>query len=739
MMTLIPNIMLDPANRLYFPISELQSTKHMFKSFQWCGEEGESKAVVYLSDGTVIIGEFESYRMMKGTITYPNKTSLSGIFTKSCKSAIGILKEGQFRFSGGEILKIRLNGLSIDYIGLFTDKEVLIENFYEHEVVYKKNNRIIKVNAYGMTEGKLDNTGELLSGVKYLFHGPFYASFDFNKKPTGDFFNLFGNEPVTPLTSHSFDVEDLNKYVKNKSKNKKVISFELADLIGQFHLFVDNKTSFDIGKGFYKNSLIKQEITVIVRQELMFIVEDRLFNLQDLKTYINSLCSESTLSDLEEENLFDSYEEDTLDDLSEKQIIDNYVNSYERLEDEYEEYKKHSAFVMTQFNRQYEEIYNKKQMFNQTQENLMKEINRLNEKLAAMRQQNMQLTRNHSAFDNELAEKNRMIDKLSKSNNKLKTIYNNKEHEFDELVKNVNSKEIKLRKDVEHLNYVIAMNQAEIRKITDVLEQNKEKVAMYSNELDSVKNQQKKDQKRLKLEKQTNKELVAEIKELKSRLEAHQSSIESNYVTIEELRKANEKEKNRADDLQDKIYELEANSLCIKKEFFKGQIVNGLRQGMCEEKGDNYYFLGMYDKGVKTGKGKLIQHNIEQEGEFKDDLLHGEAVYKDNSNNKLIKGRFEKGQFTGTELTIGEISYKGRIRNNKTNGKGYFQFKNGFTFEGDFEDDQIINYSFGTMVDINSGSEYIVSFAEDEITTEDEDIPRIFTIDYSTGSLIENK
>ena len=32
-------------------------------------------------------------------------------------------------------------------------------------------------------------------------------------------------------------------------------------------------------------------------------------------------------------------------------------------------------------------------------------VNRLNEKLAAMRQQNMQLTRNHSAFDNELAEK----------------------------------------------------------------------------------------------------------------------------------------------------------------------------------------------------------------------------------------------------------------------------------------------------------------------------------------------
>ena len=118
-----------------------------------------------------------------------------------------------------------------------------------------------------------------------------------------------------------------------------------------------------------------------------------------------------------------------------------------------------------------------------------------------------------------------------------------------------------------------------------------------------------------------------------------------------------------------------------------GDFVNGVIEGNGKEECKEYVYEGQFVGDKKHGKGKIVykQTGDIYEGEFKDDAITGNGVYK-WANGESYKGSVLNGKMHGRGIYKwpdgGE--YEGEYIHNLKEGKGRFRWANGKVFKGDF-------------------------------------------------------
>ena len=132
---------------------------------------------------------------------------------------------------------------------------------------------------------------------------------------------------------------------------------------------------------------------------------------------------------------------------------------------------------------------------------------------------------------------------------------------------------------------------------------------------------------------------------------------------------------------------LEDTNFCVEGDFF-----NGLKNGVFKEKWTNYSFKGLYNMGVKEGKGILKTKDFKYKGGFFDNLKHGDDCeliekgyhYKGSFKNDLKEG-FGRQEFT-------DYVYEGNFSNDLFHGQGCLTYNQEIQntnkilkFEGEFD------------------------------------------------------
>lgn len=355
-----------------------------------------------------------------------------------------------------------------------------------------------------------------------------------------------------------------------------------------------------------------------------------------------------------------------------------------------------------------------------------REIKYLNRQLDMAEKDNKNYSTSLIRYQKELGDHLRVISQLNETNNQLKTLYNLKEKEFFDFMRDFKAKEAMFNAERRVLQENDAILQEQIDKQRKLIEAVEESNQNLNDENTRLKNEIKTDRKDNEM---SNLELNKRLKTLEAEnAQLIQINAQLN-LNIDNLKSENSFLTDRFTKCQKSMIFCENLDL---KSFFKGEIVNGLKNGICEEKDLNYHFIGTYDKGRKVGQCTLIENNVELNGNIENDCLNGEGQLKDLNTNKIMKGRFRNGQFTGNTLQIGKVKYNGSIKDNMANGNGYFEFTNDFFFEGRFSDDNPDDKHSGTVTRPCTGDEWSAEVVDGYISVQG---LGFFVIDYTSGEL----
>lgn len=202
--------------------------------------------------------------------------------------------------------------------------------------------------------------------------------------------------------------------------------------------------------------------------------------------------------------------------------------------------------------------------------------------------------------------------------------------------------------------------------------------------------------------------------------------------------------------LKSRISELESKSEATDsarasggQSYFSGVLLNGLRQGLCEEFRHGELFEGFYSEDKKQGQGLLKTPEFEYLGTFENDCLHGQGTKTLVGRNKQLVGKFYKNLYVGDELVFGKCRYSGKVINDKMHGHGKMVFLNNFEFSGSFEDDTIVeDYPHNKLVNLLNGKELSVHFKFSNdlmshlFTSEAGDV---FNVDFEKGVVLKLK
>ena len=114
-------------------------------------------------------------------------------------------------------------------------------------------------------------------------------------------------------------------------------------------------------------------------------------------------------------------------------------------------------------------------------------------------------------------------------------------------------------------------------------------------------------------------------------------------------------------------------------DIYTGQVVNGLRNGFGVFKSrNNIIYEGEWKDGLKHGKGKIIQGNMELEGQWEKGVLCGGAKIKWKSGN-IVEGELKDNKMNGNGFIIWynkSEKYIGQWKNNLQNGFGIHIYYN---------------------------------------------------------------
>jgi hypothetical protein len=106
-------------------------------------------------------------------------------------------------------------------------------------------------------------------------------------------------------------------------------------------------------------------------------------------------------------------------------------------------------------------------------------------------------------------------------------------------------------------------------------------------------------------------------------------------------------------------------------------------------RGKKGIYDGEWKQGRWNGKGKHMKPNgDEYEGQFLDNLYHGEGVFKYHETKRRFEGQYVMGdRVKGTMRYADGSVYKGQFYHGRRHGRGGYMFKDGSRYKGDFVKD----------------------------------------------------
>ena len=533
-MPLIPSLLLDQSNQLYFPISEFQRQDKLKSSFQWKGEPGNSKGRLVFPEGTVIEGEFNNFKMLSGIIKYPSGAYLKGRFNESKFSKIGFFAEGEFVTSNKEVLKLKLDGLSIVDAIFYNTEGKLIYTYKGSDVSVHVGKRFIKFGSFGVFEGLVDKKTDIIKGNIYSYFGPYLTPTIYHQEKKNSFFKKYDSVICESNRGLSFDVDDLNDF--EDQKNKELLTFEFYCFVGKFFFFTEKKDDPKTATGFYKNSLMKMGLNmIIIEKQIHFIFESDLYTVKQLKKLIMRICFE-----LHNKNLVNK--KFPIWDLNkEKQKKKGCVNllkeNFKEQKEKYQKIIKCYEEKMKEQNVTIQEMNDRNDVLEEKCNEFDKELDRvLNERV-------------EEQHKNEHLKKD--IDNLIKQNDKL----------FQKELQLLNSNEELKLQDLKNVKTIMQLQQKLEEKDSAM-----RSLEMYSNSLGEDIREKNTENKEIII-KQT--EMKEDIESLTNKLENERAKNECLIAELKDLDFTFEKQKNKLqknENLKNKIEELEEDLVVVKKQ-----------------------------------------------------------------------------------------------------------------------------------------------------------------------------
>jgi hypothetical protein len=100
---------------------------------------------------------------------------------------------------------------------------------------------------------------------------------------------------------------------------------------------------------------------------------------------------------------------------------------------------------------------------------------------------------------------------------------------------------------------------------------------------------------------------------------------------------------------------------------------------------NSLYYKGSFVNFKKEGKGVEITKEYEYEGEFKNDIKHGNGLIKFN-NGEIYEGQFTEDKITGVGKYTwkNKHTYEGDFIDAKMHGKGTYKWPDGSEYFGDY-------------------------------------------------------
>ena len=134
------------------------------------------------------------------------------------------------------------------------------------------------------------------------------------------------------------------------------------------------------------------------------------------------------------------------------------------------------------------------------------------------------------------------------------------------------------------------------------------------------------------------------------------------------------------------IKEEKKNNIIINI-YYRGDIVNFIKEGKGTEKTDDYIYEGEFKNDVKEGKGKITYFKGGEvyEGDFSNNEITGKGYYL-FSNKNTYEGEFLNGKMHGKGLYTwwNGNEYEGEYVNNAKEGIGEYRWNNGKIYKGEF-------------------------------------------------------
>jgi len=100
---------------------------------------------------------------------------------------------------------------------------------------------------------------------------------------------------------------------------------------------------------------------------------------------------------------------------------------------------------------------------------------------------------------------------------------------------------------------------------------------------------------------------------------------------------------------------------------------------------NSQYYKGSFVNFKKEGKGVEITKEYEYEGEFKNDIKHGNGLIKFN-NGEIYEGQLTEDKITGVGKYTwkNKHTYEGDFIDAKMHGKGTYKWPDGSEYFGDY-------------------------------------------------------
>lgn len=139
-------------------------------------------------------------------------------------------------------------------------------------------------------------------------------------------------------------------------------------------------------------------------------------------------------------------------------------------------------------------------------------------------------------------------------------------------------------------------------------------------------------------------------------------------------------------EMLDSFYNGKGKLILQNKDIYIGQFAKGEKNGegkMIYNDGTEYN--GNFENNIFNGNGNIKWKNgIEYKGNFNDNFFDGEGVLVNNNNGEKYEGNFSKNLFhgKGKYTYTNEDEYDGDFEYGIRKGKGTYKKKNGFLFEG---------------------------------------------------------